>query len=104
MLRVACNFGINLLFYGEDGEVEEEMPLPNFMSFAREEVTILNKNVKKLKKVTGTANLTKEEYDKYSSKVVGKVPAVVTAEEIAYDVKLPDGRILKQFPSAGLNR
>jgi len=89
---------------GVDETIDEEMPLPQFMTYEREEVKITGEKVVKLKKTVGTTNLVKVDYDKYSSRVIGKVPVTVTAEDITYDVLLPDGRILKKFPAAGLNR
>jgi|TARA_Y100000296_G_scaffold70264_1_gene84794 uncharacterized protein (UPF0335 family) len=89
---------------GEDGELLEELPLPRFMAYDREEVSIMDEKKKKLKKVTGTTTLTKVEYDKYRSKALGKVPVQISAEEITYNVQLPSGRILKNFPAVGLNR
>jgi len=94
----------NVGWSGADGDITEEMPLPEFMGFDREQVLIVNQQVKKLKKVSGSTTLTKVEYDKFKSKGLGTVPMQVTAEEISFDVELPDGRILKNFPSAGLNR
>lgn len=98
---------INLIYKvtwtGAD-EVEEEMSLPEFMSFARAEVVILNEKKEKLKKVTGKTKLVKVNYAKYKSESLGTVPMTVSAERISYDIELPSGKVLKNFPAEGLNR
>ena len=89
---------------GPGEEKEEEMNLPEFMNFARAEVTILDEKKEKMKKTTGKTKLVKVNYAKYKSESLGTVPIVVNAEKITYNIELPSGKVLKNFPAEGLNR
>ncbi len=87
----------------EDGTTEqEEFAWQNLVHLPIEVVVLVDREVKKLKKIVGRTNKARVDFDEYKTTRGAEVPMEVKAERITYKCRLPDGREIK-LDSSRLN-
>lgn len=75
--------------------IENDIHLQQLVKKRRVEVKLVKKYVKNLEKIVGYTRRVEVDYDRYRSFAKDIVPMIVTADEISFDVELPDGRIIR---------